>query len=264
MNNSTSNYETKQHCPCVEVLNFMPYTPKTNRTVTRNKTHKTVDALPSNVKTCIQVKSMQTANGIPNSEMTTLSMCVQCGFFELEKSLKPKLRNLSDNNPITTGTVVPLRYKCQTLWIAESDVEMKPPSTSTVPPCVPASGGCFPCFSSSHGPLTPPAILVSVNHSSVSPLVDQSHVGGTSKIGKYSQDQSSSFKSPIKKDEEKTPKKKNFEHLPKQSKMKKQPPNSFSVNNFEIEEACAKAVHRSRILAKRYVNLESALIDQMK
>jgi hypothetical protein len=110
-------------------IGVFPYTPPKNRngrtsTVKTRKKYE-IKSIPPNVITCLQVKQLlHTSTGSSNG----ITICSQCGSFELDHYSIERLRHLEDNNPRTEGVSIPKHFQCQTWWVAESDNLMILPS----------------------------------------------------------------------------------------------------------------------------------------
>ena len=136
----------KPHTPPSVAMNFIPYNPNPSSTVTRTTKYKTVAKIPKNVVTCLQVQNTERATGTSNDFS---SICLNCGIFQLEHCLNSRLRDLKDNSPLSK---VPVRYRCQTLWIPNGTPLVTPSPDSSL-------------FSSSPDPP-----ILSQAHSSLSPV----------------------------------------------------------------------------------------------
>jgi hypothetical protein len=117
-----------------------------------------VKSIPPNAMTCIQVKALLKKSNCLSKGIT---ICSQCGHFELDRHSIKRLRQIEDNNPWTVGVSIPKHFQCQTWWVTESK------NTTAIP-----SSTCPPSPLSSSLPMEPshtPPIL-STGHSTKSPL----------------------------------------------------------------------------------------------
>ena len=136
----------------------LDFTPFVHKRISRKGRISTVAArqidksksVPTNLLTCLQVRTVQDGATCSTNIITT---CSGCGCFDLEKFDNPRLRSLKDNNP---STVLPRRYRCRTLW--------QPPSSSSPSSLIMSSS---PGDASSHQQSDPP--IVSQSHLSLSP-----------------------------------------------------------------------------------------------
>jgi hypothetical protein len=102
-------------------IGIIPYTPPKNRngrtsTVKARKEYQ-LKSIPSNVMTCIQVKALLKKS---NCSSKGITICSQCGQFELDRHSIKRLRQIEDNNPRTVGVSIPKHFQCQTWWVTES------------------------------------------------------------------------------------------------------------------------------------------------
>lgn len=155
----------------------LDFTPFVHKRISRKGRISTVAArqidksksVPTNLLTCLQVRTVQDGATCSTNIITT---CSGCGCFDLEKFDNPRLRSLKDNNP---STVLPRRYRCRTLW--------QPPSSSSPSSLIMSSS---PGDASSHQQSDPP--IVSQSHLSLSPPPYNIHSNSHSKSKEATQD----------------------------------------------------------------------------
>ena len=122
--------------------------------VTRKKKHKSIEPIPKNVISCLQVQEIVKATSL-STPLKTNTICTPCGLFQNEHGINPRLRDFNDNSP---HSGIGRRYSCETPWFSNV-LPMDSPSTSIV------------CYSSSPTPTKDPPIL-SDQHLSSSPQRD--------------------------------------------------------------------------------------------
>jgi hypothetical protein len=161
-------------------IGITPYTPPKNRngrtsTVKARKEYQ-VKSIPPNVMTCIQVKALLKKSDCLSKVIT---ICSQCGHFELDRHSIKRLRQIEDNNPRTVSVSIPKHFQCQTWWVTESKNTMAIPSLT----CPPSPSLSSLPMEPSH---TPP--ILSKGHSTKSPLQEDRGLRRTANysIGRWS------------------------------------------------------------------------------